>query len=36
MNGFQQGRIDIGLYGQIAPENINNFLHLITKTYNSD
>jgi cyclophilin family peptidyl-prolyl cis-trans isomerase len=32
MNGFKQGRVDLGLFGNIAPENINNFLHLITKT----
>jgi cyclophilin family peptidyl-prolyl cis-trans isomerase len=34
MNGHKQGRIDIGLFGDIAPENINNFLHIIAKTYN--
>jgi hypothetical protein len=32
MNGLNQGRVDIGLYGEIAPENINNFLHIIAKT----
>ncbi len=33
MNGFKQGRVDLGLFGSKAPENINNFLHLISKTY---
>ncbi len=32
LDGKNFTRVDIGLFGGTAPENINNFLHLMAKT----
>lgn len=32
LEGKKFARIDLGLFGKVAPENINNFLHLMAKT----
>ena len=33
VNGKPFGSIDFGLFGKVAPKNINNFLHLINRKY---
>jgi cyclophilin family peptidyl-prolyl cis-trans isomerase len=33
VDGKPCGTVDFGLFGKVAPKNINNFLHLLIRGY---